>query len=120
METLRKNFGSQYDLKVDYARYRRLQIAYVLGADPKRRSVSPEDREQLVSRLNRTERYGYAPTVRVVAFLLSALPGGFSEQVRSRLRSLINRSPRIETRGQAGYADMLDVYDRVMADPIGL
>ena len=120
METLRKNFGSQYDLKVDYARYRRLQIAYVLGADPSCAPSQPRIATSCWQSSTRTERYGYAPAVRLVAFLLAALPRGIAQRVRSRMRAVINRSPRIESGGQEGYADMLDVYDRVMADPIGL
>ncbi|RME71122.1 MAG: hypothetical protein D6776_10715 [Planctomycetota bacterium] len=95
MQRLVDRYGDAYGLRVDYRRYRLLQIGHAYA---RLRRGAPDARErlrELQQRLSPLERWGYAIAYGLLAPLLRR-GGSLARSVRRLLRSRVGPYPEIE------------------------
>ena len=107
METIKANYGSEFKLRVNYNRYRYLQILYVYG--------SSKGRVAELSRLLRWwEKLLYVPPIMLAAKLTRMLPTGFRSKIVGTIMAIIHKSPRFDPGGNVySYNNILEVFERV-------
>jgi hypothetical protein len=114
METIRANYGDELGLRVNYRRYRMLQILYGYSEYFRGRSSSAALRE-LTSRMSRGERLTYGTAWSVIALVLKLTPPA----VHRLIGWAMNRSTRVlrssvewePSTAKRTYRDILEVFE---------
>lgn len=107
METIKSNFGSEFKLRVNYHRYRFLQILSIYGQ-------SKEQIVKLGSLLRWWEKIVFIPFISLGAGLAKLLPRDFRSKIVGKIMTLINKTPEIDTRkNEQYYENILDVFNSV-------
>ena len=106
VEMVRRNFPDQHDLKVDYARYRMLQLIYLL------RYGDPKSRTQVIAALRGLERAKYLLLLALTS-LVRTLSSRGERLLTGRLEHWISPLPNADTRVRpVPWQNMLDVFER--------
>jgi len=114
MESITANYGDELGLRVNYRRYRMLQILYGYSEYFRGRSSTAAVRE-LTSRMSRGERLAYGTAWSIIAMVLKLTPpvvhrliGGAMNRSTRVLRSSVEWEPSTATRT---YRDILEVFE---------
>lgn len=114
MEAIKTNYGAELGLRVNYRRYRMLQILHGYSEYFRGRSSKPE-LEQLRSRMSAGERLLYGGAWGAVAMVLKLTPppvhrllGWAMNRSTGRLRSSLDWAP---AKARTNYRNILEVFD---------
>jgi len=107
METIKVNYGPEFKLRVNYNRYRYLQILSVYG----------QFKEQIAGfwrQLHWWEIILYIPFISLAAKLTKLIPHSFRNKIMGKIMILINKTPNIDSPiSDKHYNNILDVFERV-------
>jgi len=110
LETVKINYGNDYDLHVNYCRYRFLQTMHVIesnGGDKKR---TASKLMTLWSRLSIWEKLGYGYLLKIV----SSLPQKVRRKVLKRISAAVGTHPHYKSKRINGtFLNILNVYDQI-------
>lgn len=107
METIKANFRSDFRLRVNYNRYRYLQILYVYGQSKDRVA-------EMLKLLHWWEKLVYAPFISLAAKLSNLLPSDFRNKIVGKLLLFIIKTPVVDApKSDEYYDNILEVFDRV-------
>ena len=114
MDTIKANYGAEFNLRVNYNRYRYLQIIAIYG------KYYPGSKAQ-ISELQRLlywwEKIIYVPFVVIAGNLRKMLPQGVYKSVVSKLSKIIVKTTEFDTaKSEDCYNNILEVFDKV--DPL--
>jgi glycosyltransferase involved in cell wall biosynthesis len=119
MEVLARNYGRRYNLKLNYGRYRRLQIVHVMRNRVDGR-IPADEFKKLEQEMNPLERAGYGAGLVLITSAMKALSGRPRAVLRQSVRAVEKRlrgsnewTPDEKTRH---YRNMLEVFDGVEAE----
>lgn len=116
MEAIVKNYGERLGLRVNYGRYRRLQIVHVLRGYLDG-TVSEDVFSELKAGMRPWERVTYSVMLFGISLVLKALrgrPRRLFRRIVSRAHRGLRASVEWDPAGVVeGYRDMLDVFERV-------
>ncbi len=114
-ETLIARLGKEIPLRVDRARYRRLQILSNYRGRHVERSVDKNQIHRLWCRLTLRERWFVALPLEFGMRVLGGIPVGLRRRAGAAVRRLLGRGQLSETTW-TGYRDIAEVFTRV--DPV--
>jgi hypothetical protein len=121
MEVLAKNYGVRYNLKLNYGRYRRLQIVHVMRNRVEGR-IPTEEFKQLEREMSPLERAGYGAGLGLLTTAMKVMSGRPRALLRRSVRALEKRlrgsnewTPDEKTRP---YRNMLEVFEGVQAERV--
>lgn len=121
METIKMNYGLEIPLRVDYKRYRHLQIFFVFGRysqallrkDPKLAQYRSEY-DELVSKLSLWEKIRYLTILRIAAFGMRFCPHSIRNKLINTTVVIISKGPSLSPKkGNRSYKNILEVFDQV-------
>ena len=121
METIKINYGSELLLKVDYNRYRNLQILYVYGRfarasenkDPKLAQYRIEFCE-LESKLTLWEKLVFLSMLRIAAFGTRCIPISLRSRLISPILIMIGKTPQLDLQKDVrSYKNILEVFEQI-------
>lgn len=114
MDTLKNNYGQEFKLRVNYNRYRYLQIISIYG---EYYATSKEVIAELQRQLLWWEKLVYVPFVVSVGNIKKFLPTILYDRIAKILSRIILRTPEIDTRKSINYYNnIIDVFDKI--DPL--
>lgn len=114
MEALHSELGSPTDLRPNYRRYRRLQIAYGYEGHFLRGTASDADLDATRRHLRPLERVLYDAVFSALALLGRIAPAPISAHIRNALALTMRQFPAWDPgRDPAHYSDIIDVVERV-------
>ena len=121
VERIRANYGLELGLRVNYGRYRRLQVLHVFSRHSlARRCRDPrlagciEEFEALRARLRPWERALYLGPLRLAAAIGRFLPGRIRERVVRSFLLWMGKTPQLDLREtEPRHANILEVFERV-------
>jgi hypothetical protein len=118
MQSLRNNYRNRYPLKVNYRRYRYLQIRTVICVHMKRknctlrRSESKKDLIELTGNITWHEKLLYLYTLKLAYALIQLLP-----YTLKQVLDFVFKSPQLDTPKIRGrFKNILDVFESI--DPL--
>jgi glycosyltransferase involved in cell wall biosynthesis len=119
MEVVAANYGLRYNLKLNYGRYRRLQIVHMMRNRVDGR-IPPDELAKLERGMHPLERAGYGAGLVLITAAMKTLSGRPRKLLRrlvraaeKRLRGSNEWTPDEKTRH---YRNMLEVFDGVQAE----
>jgi glycosyltransferase involved in cell wall biosynthesis len=105
VEMVHRNFAGEHDLKVNYARYRMLQLVYLL------QHGDSKSRTQVIAALRGLERAGYLALLGLTSLVRTVSSRGEKFLTR-RLEHWISPLPNADTKVRTvPWQNMLDVYE---------
>lgn len=114
MDTLKTNYGSEFNLRVNYNRYRYLQIISIYG---EYYSTSKEKIAELQKQLRWWEKIVYIPLVELAGNIKKIFPTTFYNRITKKLSRIILRTPETETRESIDcYNNIIEVFEKI--DPL--
>lgn len=117
METIHKNYSQDYPLKVNYNRYRLLQMTQIY-----RDYVLTKEKTKVLEtkrRLTWSERLFFAFPFEMIARLLFVLPQNRAQQVMRRLTALLGTYSKQGTRPlESRYANILELFQEVKPEQV--
>ncbi|MFZ2959386.1 MAG: glycosyltransferase family A protein [Candidatus Ozemobacteraceae bacterium] len=114
METIRVNFSEEVALRVNYRRYRLIQILFVLlkctAGEPGTKSIE----QKLWKRMSTGEKCLYGYPVLFLKFLSSVFPKRYRDALANKILAALGTHPRFVAPKIAGnYRTILDVFEKV-------
>lgn len=121
METIIAHYGADFGLRVNYLRYRRLQILNTVRDYYVDRRISVDDFAAFKKRLSTSERLILLGGAMVFFNSLKVIPRRGRELLVGRLRravaSMTRQAPPWKPVSEQRYRDLLDVFERVAPQP---
>lgn len=120
METIKLNYGSEFPLKVDYNRYRYLQILHVYGRfvrtlenkDPKLAQYRVE-LDELESKLALWEKIVYLTMLRIAILGTRLVPLGLRNKMIGRILIIIGKTPQLDLqKNDQLYKNIITVFEQ--------
>jgi glycosyltransferase involved in cell wall biosynthesis len=117
MVALEANYGRETGVRVDYGRYRLLQLVHAYKNYYLDRRISPSEFREVTQLMRPTERLLYGMPMRAGFTMLRLLPARLNDLIATRLRVAIGQYSGLGaiTRQQS-FRTVLDVFDAM--DPI--
>jgi glycosyltransferase involved in cell wall biosynthesis len=116
METIRANYGREFPLRVNYRRYRMLQIVNMYKNAYVDARVSADELRELRLQMRLEERLLFATTLPLFCTLLLLLTRARGRSVIERLRPLLRQFPvYTPSPAEGSYRTLLDVFERADA-----
>jgi len=121
MEMIKFNYGSEFQLTVDYNRYRYLQILYVYGRfaralkqkDPKLSQYRIEF-DELVSKLTVWEKIVYLQMLRIADLGMRFIPYGIRDKMIGTIFVWIGKTPQLNLqKNDRPYNNILEVFEQI-------
>lgn len=110
LETIKNNYGSDFDLHVNYCRYRFLQTMHGIEKACTDKEKTTFDFMTIWSRLSSWEKLGYGYFLKIVSYL----PCRVQRKVLKRVRAAAGTHPHYKAkRIQGTYLTILDVYEQI-------
>lgn len=105
METIKANYGSEFDLQVNYRSYRLLQILNVYEDHYLHKRLAEEDFRELKKVMPHWERYVFA--------LIELIPQRRRETLAKQLKSTLRQYPEVHPKRIIGrYGNILQVFEQ--------
>jgi len=121
METLALNFGGESDVRVNYRRYRFLQICAVYSGLILRKAGANDSLKELRRRMTVAERVFYNMPLALVTLMASILPGRYRELIASMVIRATGSHPAHTSANIEGkFATILDVFEGVSPKTSGV
>lgn len=121
METLAQNFGGESDVRVNYRRYRFLQICAVYSGLILRKAGANASLTELRRRMTVAERLFYDLPLALVVLMASILPGRYRELMASMVIRATGSHPAHASENIEGkFATILDVFEGVSPKTAGV
>lgn len=112
METLAQNFGGESEVRVNYRRYRFLQICAVYSGLILRKAGASASLAKLRRRMTVAERVFYGPPLALAALVASILPSRYRELIASMVIRATGSHPAHASANIEGkFATILDVFE---------
>jgi glycosyltransferase involved in cell wall biosynthesis len=118
LDSVKLNYGNEFDLQVNYNRYRYLQIIHSYGKyyndkylklDTKE---SEESLRELWGLMRWWEKICYAPLLTAVSNLAGLVPKGIRKKVIVKIMGAINKTPQLDTDKTGNhYKNILEVFE---------
>lgn len=120
MEAIKDNFGAEFDLHVNYRRYRMLQIVHGFKERHLERRLSDADFRRLLDRMRLWEKVVFGGGLSVLTFALKLVPAHYRERVANKLFFELTRQyPGLTSRQSKGrFSNILEVFEQT--DPLGV
>jgi hypothetical protein len=121
MEMIKLNYGSELHLKVDYNRYRYLQIIYVYGRfaralenkDPKLAQYR-EEFDELVLKLTTREKIIYLTMLRIATLGTRFVPRGLRDKLIGKILVIIGKTPQLDLqKNDRSFKNILEVFEQI-------
>jgi glycosyltransferase involved in cell wall biosynthesis len=121
MEMIKLNYGSELHLKVDYNRYRYLQIIYVYGRfaralenkDPKLAQYR-EEFDELVLKLTIREKIIYLTMLRIATLGTRFVPRGLRDKLIGKILVIIGKTPQLDLqKNDRSFKNILEVFEQI-------
>ncbi len=110
METIKANYGAQFDLHVNYCRYRFLQTLHVFDKYSDNKKEAKPELLKLLSLLNIGEKLAYGYLLRVVSFF----PKSILKKVLKRLNAAAGTHPHYKPKRIDGqFENILEVFEKI-------
>lgn len=110
METIKTNYGAEFNLHVNYCRYRFLQTLHIIGKYSNNKKEAKPDLLKLWRLLTIWEKLAYGIFFRVV----SLLPKSLLKKVLKRLGAAAGTHPHYKPKRIDGqFRNILDVFEKV-------
>ena len=107
METIKVNYGSEFNLAVNYNRYRYLQILFAYGQ-------SKEIVADTWKLLRWWEKLLYVPFISIAAKVSKLLPDVLRRRIVDKIIAIINKTPEIAAlKNDHYYENILDVFKNI-------
>lgn len=109
METIKSNYGRELDLRVNYPRYRFLQVLHFFEKDIKRKFRKLE-----ILKLWKLTSVGEKLSYGLFLFIASFLPRYVRKKILKILRSVLRTYPNYRPKQIAGkYSNILEVFEKI-------
>jgi len=110
METLKANYGAQFDLHVNYCRYRFLQTIHVFQKYSDNREETKPELLELWNLLHIGEKLAYGYFLRIA----SLLPGSFLKKALKRFAAAAGTHPHYKPKRIDGhFENILEVFEKI-------
>jgi hypothetical protein len=114
METIKLNYGLEYDLRVSYRWYRFLMVLHVFRGYYHDRNISKSEFSELWSRMQLREKIVYGSTFFLLISALGKMPGNFLNKFIRKIGGVFKQTPRLQSEAIGGkYSTILDVFEQV-------
>jgi hypothetical protein len=121
MEAVKANYGSEYDLRVNYRRYRFLQILHVYKNYRKAKKLSNEESydskvqlKKIWGEMHLWEKIVFGIGLRAVYYLIDLIPERQARKLSNALLAIVNSHPEYDHRiTTQRYENILEVFEQV-------
>lgn len=111
MDTIKANYGSEFKLRVNYNRYRYLQILYVYG---QYYSKSKAKIAELHTYLRWWEKIVYIPSLFFAYTIKQMLPKNLFDKILTKLLKAVISAPEIDvSKSECSYKNIVEVFEKV-------
>ncbi len=119
VETIKVNYGTEFDLHINYRRYRLLQIFYTYVAYYFSKKCTKEEFRELLQKMRLWERIVYSSALQFGIFVARIFPRRLAISIGEFVRKLIiQHRPTQSTKQNVKYNNILEVFEKV--DPTSL
>jgi hypothetical protein len=114
METIKRNYGAEFDLRVDYSQYRLLQVLQVFARYSMDKQQAMADFVKLWKLMSAKERLMYGAGLRILCNVIALLPKKLRKKVMNRLIASVGTYPQYNPKRIEGqFANILDVFEKI-------